>query len=90
VKEEKDASGTQKWKLVVDFRKLNDVTVGDSFPIPPISEILDVLGKVCYFTTADLTSGIQQVPLREEDCQKTAFSTLDGHFEHCSMPMRIC
>jgi hypothetical protein len=46
-----DASGTQKWRIVVDFRKLNDVTVRDSFPIPTISEILDNLGNSKYFST---------------------------------------
>jgi len=40
-----DASGKQNWRIVVDFRKLNDVTVDDSFPIPMISEILDNLGN---------------------------------------------
>ena len=40
-----DSSGKRKWRVVVDFRKLNDVTVGDSFPIPVISDALDSLGK---------------------------------------------
>ena len=44
-----DASGKKKWRIVVDFRKLNDVTIGDSFPIPVISEILDALGKSRFF-----------------------------------------
>jgi hypothetical protein len=40
-----DASGKKKWRIVVDFRKLNDVTIGDSFPVPVISEILDAVGS---------------------------------------------
>ena len=48
-----DASGKKKCRIVVDFRKLNDVTVGDSFPIPDISEILGALGKSKYFSTID-------------------------------------
>ena len=40
-----DASCKQKWRIVVNFRKVNDVMVGDSFPIPMISEILDNLGN---------------------------------------------
>lgn len=39
-----DASGERKWRLVVDFRKLNEVTVGDFHPLPNIEDILDQLG----------------------------------------------
>ena len=52
-----DASGQRKWRVVVDYRKLNDVTIGDTYPIPQISEILDQLGKSKYFSTLDLASG---------------------------------
>jgi hypothetical protein len=87
VKKKKDASGRRKWRLVVDFRKLKEVTVEDSFPLPLITEILDSLGKARYFTASDLVSGFHQVPLREDDRQKTAFPTPDGHLEYCTMPM---
>jgi hypothetical protein len=43
VKKKQDASGRPKWRLVVDFRRLNEVTVGDSYPLPLITEILDAL-----------------------------------------------
>ena len=46
-----------KWRVMVDFRKLNDVTLGDSFPIPVISDVLDSLGKSKYFSTVDCASG---------------------------------
>jgi hypothetical protein len=48
VKKKEDASGKQKWRLVVDFRRLNKVTIGDSYPLPLITEILDALGKARY------------------------------------------
>jgi hypothetical protein len=51
-----DASGKKKWRIVVDFRKLNIVTIGDGFPILLISEILDGLGKSKYFSTIDCTT----------------------------------
>jgi len=47
-----DTSCKKKGRIVVDF-KLNDVTVGDSFCLPVISEILDALGKSKYFSTID-------------------------------------
>ena len=54
----------------MDFRKLNDVTVGDSFPIPVISDVLDSLGKAKYFSTVDCASGFWQIPIRAEDRPK--------------------
>jgi len=70
VKKKEDASKKEKWWLVVDFRSLNEVTVGDSCPLPLIMDILGALGKARYYTTVDLASGFHQVLLREEDRQK--------------------
>jgi len=72
----------------VDFRKLNDVTIGDSFPIPVLSEILDALGKSKYFSTIDCASGFLQVPVKLEDQSNTAFSTRD-HFQYTRMPFGL-
>ena len=85
--EKEDASKKEKWRLVVDIRRLNEVTVGDYYPLPLISDIVSALGKARYYTTVDLASGFHQVPLREEDLQKTAFSTPGGYFEFCNMPV---
>jgi hypothetical protein len=84
-----DASGKKKWRIVVDFRKLNDVTIGDSFPIPVISEILDALGKSKYFSTIDCANKFLQVPVKLEDQAKTAFSTREGHFQYTRMPFGL-
>ena len=59
----------------MDFRKLNDVTIKQVFPIPRIEEILDQLGHCRYFSTLDLASGYHQVLVEAKDCEKTAFST---------------
>jgi hypothetical protein len=84
-----DASGVRKWRIVVDFRKLNNVTVGDSFPIPVISEILDALGNSQYFSTIDCANGFHQILARAEDRPKTAFSTSLGHYEYKKMPFGL-
>ena len=84
-----DASGKIKWRLVVDFRKLNDVTIGDYFPIPLNSEVLNSLGNSKYFSTVDFASGFWQNPVRTEDRPKTAFSTNCGHFYYKSMPFGL-
>jgi len=49
-------SGKQKWRLVVDFRKLNEKTIKDRYPMPVIGEVLDKLGKAMYFLVLDLVS----------------------------------
>jgi len=58
-----DASGKQKLRIVIDFRKLllNNLTIRDSYPLPNITDILDQLGSAKYFLTLDLTSGYHQI-----------------------------
>src|SRR5436190_17446603 len=81
VPKKQDASGKQKYRVVIDYRKLNEKTVNDKFPIPDITDILDKLGKSNYFTTLDLTSGFHQIEVHPDDIPKTAFSTDFGHYE---------
>lgn len=84
-----DASGKVKWRIVVDFRKVNEKTVDDKYPIPNINDVLDKLGNCHYFTTLDLASGFYQVEMSPEDIQKTAFNVEHGHFEFLRMPMGL-
>ena len=77
-----DSSGKRKWRICVDFHKLNDITVGDRFPLPNIQDVLDKLGRARYFSALDFASGYWQVPLAEEDKAKTTFSTPTGHYEY--------
>jgi len=84
-----DASGKQKLRIVIDFRKLNDLTIGDSFPLPNITYILDQLGNAKYFSTLDLASEYHQIPIQEKHKKKTAFSTPYGHFEYNRMPFGL-
>lgn len=84
-----DASGKQKWRLVVDFRKLNDKTIDDKYPIPNITDVLDKLGRCQYFTTLDLASGFYQVEMNPDDISKTAFNVEHGHFEFLRMAMGL-
>lgn len=84
-----DASGERKWRIVIDYRRLNDITVGDSYPIPQISEILDQLGQCKYFSTLDLASGFHQLLINEDDAPKTAFSVPQGHYQFNRMPFGL-
>ncbi|KAL0818955.1 hypothetical protein ABMA28_008252 [Loxostege sticticalis] len=84
-----DSQGQKKWRVVIDYRKLNDVTIGETYPIPQISEILDQLGSSKYFTTLDLISGFHQIPIKPDDAPKTAFSVPEGHFQFNRMPFGL-
>lgn len=84
-----DASGKKKYRLVIDYRKLNTVTIPDRYPIPEISEVLANLGKNQFFTIADLKSGFHQIPLKESDIEKTAFSVNNGKYEFTRLPFGL-
>jgi len=75
--------------MVIDFRKLNQKTVSDKYPIPSISTILSNLGKAQFFTTLDLKSGFHQIELAERDREKTAFSVNNGKYEFCRLPFGL-
>lgn len=84
-----DSSGKQKYRLVIDYRKLNEVTVGDKYPLPNIADLLDQLGKCSYFSTIDLASGFHQIEVNKPDIPKTAFSVENGHYQFLRMPFGL-
>lgn len=73
-------------RMCVDYRQLNSKTQKDAFPLPRIEESLDALFGACWFTTLDLASGYNHVPVTEADRQKTTFCTPFGLFEWNRMP----
>lgn len=84
-----DSSGKRKFRMVIDYRKLNEKTVEDKYPVPRIDEILDNLGKCSYFTTIDLAQGFHQIEMDPTSIEKTAFSVNNGLYEYVRMPFGL-
>ncbi|KAL4153676.1 hypothetical protein QTP88_001509 [Uroleucon formosanum] len=78
VKNKLDASQIPKFRIVVDFRALNKVTINEYHPLPNITEILDQQGHCNLFSIIDLASGFYQIKLDEKSKELTAFSTNQG------------
>jgi len=75
--------GTDRW--CIDYRKLNDVTVKDTFPFSLVEDCLDTLAGNTRFPKLDANSAYCQVKVKEEDRKKTAALTKFGLYEHVKM-----
>ena len=78
-------------RYCIDYRKLNEVTVKDSYPLPNIQDCLDSLDGAKYFSTMDLCSGYWQVELTEDAKDKTSFYGVGGGlWRFTVMPFGLC
>ena len=78
------------FRPVIDFRKVNEVTEDDRYPLPVLSDLLMSLGGGnTIFSSLDLLSGYWQVPMAKESREITAFSTPSGHYQWLRMPFGL-
>ena len=76
-------------RLCVDYRRLNSMSKADAYPMPRVDELIDRVAGAPYISTLDLTKGYWQVPVAQEDREKTAFTTPYGLFQFKRMPFGL-
>ena len=73
----------------IDYRKLNDLTIDGTFPIPNMENLFANLENSQYFSTMDLATEFHQIPILSEDRHKAAISTSNGDYEFTMMPIDL-
>jgi transposase InsO family protein len=76
-------------RFCIDYRRLNAITVRDTYPLPRMDECIDSLGDAVVFSTLDCNSGYWQIPLHESDRDKTTFCSHAGTFRFLRMPFGL-
>jgi hypothetical protein len=76
-------------RLCTDYRKLNNVTIKNKYPLPRINDLFDQVRGAGVFSKLDLRSGYHQIKVKQEDIPKTAFVSRYGHHEYLVVPFRL-
>ena len=76
-------------RFCIDYRRLNQATKVDAYPLPHIEDSLNTLGGARFFCSLDLASGYWQVEMDAADREKTAFVTQGGLYEFRVMPFGL-
>jgi hypothetical protein len=77
------------FRLCVDYRKLNEITIKNRYALPLMSELFDRLKNAKYYTRLDMADAYNQLRIAAGDEYKTAFRTRYGHFEYLVMPFGL-
>jgi hypothetical protein len=76
-------------RVCIDYRKLNEQTTKDTYPLPLMEELLERIAGCESYTTLDLNQGYHQIPMDEESIPKTAFTCKYGTYEYTVMPFGL-
>ncbi|GJW74706.1 putative reverse transcriptase domain-containing protein [Tanacetum coccineum] len=79
----------RSFKMCIDYRELNKLTVKNRYPLPRIDDLFDQLQGSSVYSKINLRSGYHQLRVRDEDIPKTAFRTRYGHYEFQVMPFGL-
>lgn len=85
----KSCNDDKKWRLVIDYRKVNNAIQNDRFELGNIEDIIDSLAGAKYFTHLDLSQGYYQCEIDSESRPITAFTTASGQFQMTRLPMGL-
>lgn len=77
------------YRMCVDYRALNAITVKDRYPLPNIDDQVSKLAGKQFFTSLDMAQGYHQLRINPDDTHKTAFITPQGHFEYNRIPFGL-
>lgn len=85
----KSIDGAPKFRMCVDYRKLNRKLIPDRFPMPRIEDIFDNLGSAKYFSVMDLQAGYHQIPINKNSRKYLAFSSDTGMYQWKVLPFGL-